>query len=489
MPAGKKSTKSSRKTYRSGSKGARRAAPVRRYTPRISSSYIASKKSRAGVRAIGKSGYGGKYATKYGGIAGGALGTGIGAMFGNPLLGGALGAGIGNVAGSLFHSITGLGEYKVAKNTLMMDPPPVVNPVGNGGTVVKHREYLGDIISSPTANTFQLQSFALNPAQDGTFPWLSQIAANYEQWCPEGIIFEFRSMSADALNSVNTALGTVIMATSYNATSPVFASKSEMENYEYGSSCKPSQSMFHPIECARQETVLSDLYTRSAPLALGQDLRFYDLGLFQIATAGFQGTSVNCGELWITYEVSLLKPKLYSSLGNDSASYSAYWQTGGVIGGSAPTSAAPLQSIGGNAATSYNGIVFTNILASPVQQNSGRQFYFTATTFFFPGWFDQPGSFLIQLVWNGSSTSVVGFTCTGTNCIVNTSWATVANVGTTTQLVQNIMVITSANSLVPQIVLSGGTIPATCTQATMIVTQIANNMFTAIQNATAVSAP
>lgn len=83
----------------------------------------------------------------------------------------------------------------------------------------------------------------------------------------------------------------------------------------------------------------------------------------------------------------------------------------------------------------------------------------------------------------------MGFTCTGTNCIVNTSWATVANVGTTTQLVQNIMVITSANSLVPQIVLSGGTIPATCTQATMIVTQIANNMFTAIQNATAVSAP
>lgn len=59
-------------------------------------------------------------------------------------------------------------------------------------------------------------------------------------------------MSADALNSVNTALGQVIMATDYNAANPPFGQKSEMENYEFGQSCKPSESQIHPIEVRSQ---------------------------------------------------------------------------------------------------------------------------------------------------------------------------------------------------------------------------------------------
>ena len=66
------------------------------------------------------------------------------------------------------------------------------------------------------------------------------------------MLFEFRTMSADALNSVNTALGQVIMATDYNAANPPFGQKSEMENYEFGQSCKPSESQIHPIEMRSQ---------------------------------------------------------------------------------------------------------------------------------------------------------------------------------------------------------------------------------------------
>ena len=75
-------------------------------------------------------------------------------------------------------------------------------------------------------------------------------------------------MSADALNSVNTALGQVIMATDYNAANPPFAQKSEMENYEYGQSAKPSESAIHPIECARLQTTISELYTRAGAVPL-----------------------------------------------------------------------------------------------------------------------------------------------------------------------------------------------------------------------------
>lgn len=58
----------------------------------------------------------------------------------------------------------------------------------------------------------------------------------------EGMYLEYRTMSADALNSTNTALGQVIMSAQYNAGNPDFTNKQEMENYEGGVSVKPSQS-------------------------------------------------------------------------------------------------------------------------------------------------------------------------------------------------------------------------------------------------------
>jgi len=434
---------------------------------------------------------GGGYSQSIGSTLGGLAGTALGTMLGNPAMGASLGSGLGGMGGKLFGSITGLGDYEIQQNSLIQDPPPMYNKVvaKNGGIVVHHREYLGDIITSPTPNTFTIQSFPINPGQSQSFPWLSQVAQNYEQWTPEGIVFEFRSMSADALNSVNTALGTVIMATNYNSGNPLFASKSEMENYEFGQSCKPSCSAMHLVECARNQTVLSDLYVRPAAVPVNSNVQFFDLGLFQIATSGFQGVSVNVGELWITYEVLLMKPKLYASLGNGIQTYSAYWAT--PVGGSAPTNVNPLQSIGGNSTTNYAGIVYTNMTTLHTSNLliNNVDFYYTATTFFFPGWLDQPISFFIQLVWNGSSASVQGYSCTGTNCTVDTKWTTVANVGTTTQLIQNILLLTSGNGLIPSVFMSGGILPGSIQQATMLVNQAGNQQFAALQNQTGVALP
>jgi len=121
---------------------------------------------------------------------------------------------------------------------------------------------------------------------------LAQVAANYEQFEIEGLIFEFRSLSADALSSTNTSLGSVMMATQYDVEDPIFASKYEMLNYEFATSGKPAQSMVHMIECERRQTVLSDLYTAwNNQIPAGTDPRFYNLGRFCIATQGLQGNS------------------------------------------------------------------------------------------------------------------------------------------------------------------------------------------------------
>lgn len=242
--------------------------------------------------------------------------AGAGSLVGE-YFGGPLGAIAGRDFANGFSDIIGLGDYTVRENVLLHeDPLRVHNKSHSGETVVRHREYLGDVISSATAGKFEIATYAINPGVEQTFPWLAQLAVNFEQYRIEGMLFEFRSMSGDAITSVNTALGSVIMATQYNAANPPFSNKSEMENYEFGTSCKPSATMIHPIECARMQTTIDELYTRSSAVPYGQDPRLYDIGKFSIATVGCQGTSVNLGELWITYQVALLKPKLYTTLGN-----------------------------------------------------------------------------------------------------------------------------------------------------------------------------
>ena len=116
-------------------------------------------------------------------------------------------------------------------------------------------------------------------------------------------------MSADALNSTNTALGQVIMATNYDVNQPLFDSKYEMENTEFSTSVKPSLSAMHPIECARTESTLNELYVAAGGnIPPGGTASMYNFGNFQIATNGFQAANVNIGELWVTYEVTLFKP-------------------------------------------------------------------------------------------------------------------------------------------------------------------------------------
>jgi hypothetical protein len=70
-----------------------------------------------------------------------------------------------------------------------------------------------------------------------------------------------------------------------------------------------------PHQGAINTYFVSNVNTNSSASSSSQDLRFNTLGTFQIATVGFQAAKVNIGELWVTYQVTFLKPKLYESLG------------------------------------------------------------------------------------------------------------------------------------------------------------------------------
>lgn len=231
-------------------------------------------------------------------------------------VGSTIGAGIGKGLHQLFKAVTGFGDYSIQENSLMgggLSPPEIINSVNEGGVIVRHREYIGDI--NATVN-FTLQSYPLNPGLSSSFPWLSSVASSFEQYRWRGLIWEFRSLSSDSIlsASTSTALGAVIMATEYNSLNADFANKSEMENHEFSNSRKPSVDFMHPVECKNSLTSVDLLYVRTGNVPSGGDIRLYDIGKTQIATVGMQAASGVCGELWVTYEIFLTKPSILSSI-------------------------------------------------------------------------------------------------------------------------------------------------------------------------------
>lgn len=242
------------------------------------------------------------------------------------------------------------------------------------GVIIRHKEYLGDILpSTPFAST----NFFINPGLSATFPWLAPIANNFEQYEWRGLVFEFRSMSGDALTSTNTALGTVIMATDYNVLAAPFTNKSAMENNEYSTSCKPSSGMIHPIECARGQTPVTRLYTRNSEPPANSDQRLYDIGRFQIATQGMQSDGIGViGELWASYEIKFLKPQV--STNNQFNLYYDHYTLGQI--GDRRAFLTAVKSAGSNLGTTTTA-GSDSIITFPATANVGRY----AITYHFGG--------------------------------------------------------------------------------------------------------
>jgi hypothetical protein len=229
----------------------------------------------------------------------------------NPIL-----SGLGRAAGAL-----GIGAYETApaSNEIVDggqgNPAPTFSSGGGEmGTIqISHKEYVADVFGPESAGVFQNLTYGINPALPGTFPWLSQLAANYEEYTIKQLIFTFRSTVTDFVAS-NGQVGTVLMATQYNANDAPFASKSEMLEYAGAASCKVSQPMLSGVECdPAQLSGSQGKYTRSGPVPPDEDIKTYDVGTLNIATSNTPAQFNNqaIGELWVSYTVELRKPKFF----------------------------------------------------------------------------------------------------------------------------------------------------------------------------------
>jgi len=305
---------------------------------------------------------------------------------GGAALGGLFGLGeAGRTAGDAFADILGMGSYRVKSNTFSLTPDavPMFDHHADGSVTITHRELITDV-TMYTNFTYSL--YNIDPTAIATFPWLAGVAVNYEQYEFLGLVFVYKKTSANAVSSTNPSLGAVVFATEYDVSRQPFASKTEMEAYEFSTSCVPSEVMYHPIECNPRQDVLNSRYVTgvqrstkwpiSIPITISNALtspstaggvaaNLNMLGRFQLATVGAQAQNVS-GELWVVYKIRLMKPRMPAT-----GTIGGYFHCGS--GGLATLSTG--SSVFGGAVTVYSD---SNSIAQPITlDTAGTAVYFT----------------------------------------------------------------------------------------------------------------
>lgn len=198
---------------------------------------------------------------------------------------------------------------------------PAMGAVGDetGRIRVKRREYLTRVVSPSTPSQFTVTSFSINPGLSGVFAWLSQVAANYDDYEMISLIFHFKPVISTA--SQTGSMGTVLLACNYNAGAVKFESFREMVEYEGAMETRICDPAIFGIECDPSKGQSgSHLFVRAGNVPSDEDIKTYDIGLFQFATADIASdypAGTLLGHLYVEYEVVLGKPKLYVALGKE----------------------------------------------------------------------------------------------------------------------------------------------------------------------------
>jgi hypothetical protein len=246
---------------------------------------------------------------------------------------GQLGKKVGrNLLGRVEGAVLGQGSYDLngltpASNNLVAGgglsvPTFASTQDETGALTIQHSEYVKDIYGLPWSGGSQTEHFKndaihLNPAIGKNFPWLSQIAANYEEYEFKQLMFCFKTRVGDNLTTTDGQVGTIMMFTDYNATDKPRKTKQEMLQ-AYGTSVAKitDADVLHGIECDPSK-IKGDAHKFIRVGKVDQDLHDFDWGLFQVAVDNTPETLSNkvIGELYVSYTVVLRKPRLFSTLG------------------------------------------------------------------------------------------------------------------------------------------------------------------------------
>jgi hypothetical protein len=243
------------------------------------------------------------------------------------VLAGAPGAAVGKIVGGelarKLAKMVGSGDYTVNESPIVNSLFPGARQPRAEATFVgdfqriRFREYVTDILSNGSPD-FNIRTVNIQPGLAASFPYLSTIANSFETYKLNGLVYEYIPMVSPYATS---AMGSVMMTASYNSTAVPPSSRASMENMNGCIVHRPDKSSMYGVECEGQ--LQNGYFVRYGDTSTPNNLE--DYGRFYVATAGMSATQYPVGtvlgELWVTYDVVLLKHRIPLLIPGYSASF------------------------------------------------------------------------------------------------------------------------------------------------------------------------
>jgi hypothetical protein len=169
-------------------------------------------------------------------------------------------------------------------------------------SAVHTRRELVGVVNGNT--TFGVTEYRINPGNAGLFPWLSNIAENYEKYLIRRMHVQF-VQTGSGFAAANVS-GRLVLGCDYDVMSPPVASDAEAENKDPNVPVTP----FENAELILDAQLLNPdpKFVRGVNYPPGSDPKTYDGGKIFVAVSGTPNAN-QIGLLYIVYDVLLITPQ------------------------------------------------------------------------------------------------------------------------------------------------------------------------------------
>lgn len=219
---------------------------------------------------------------------------------------------------------TGGGAYKAVKNDLIegghMSEGIMRFDVQDDedAILISHSEYVMDVYAPPEGVNKSDIKLPLNVGESTTFPMLSQLAANFEDYEIVQLGFTYKPTLSD-WQTTTGQVGQILMATNYNPNAQLWTSKQQMLAQTGSTSARTIDCTLHGIECDKSKMHNDGHYlVRTGPPRLNTNLSDFDHGWTQLSVVDMPAGTGNktLGELHVSYTIKLSKPRIWTGIAN-----------------------------------------------------------------------------------------------------------------------------------------------------------------------------
>lgn len=183
--------------------------------------------------------------------------------------------------------------------------PQINYGLGGQSCRVRHKEFIQNISGTVLFTT--PIALALNPGLAGSFPWLSNIANNFEQYRVSKMKFCYLTRTG------TNVPGSVLMYPDYDAADTAPVAEQVASNYADIAEDAPWKDICCNLKPSAMHALGPKKFVRNG-LVPNQDIKTTDVGTFFVSTV--DGTAVNWGKLWVEYDVEFFTPQLNPSGGS-----------------------------------------------------------------------------------------------------------------------------------------------------------------------------